>query len=148
MSETSVGAGRKVLVVDDSKTIRRTTETLLKPLGFSVITAEDGMDAFRKIVAQKPDIIFMDVTMPRLDGYMACALIKSNQRYKPVPIVLLTSLDGLFDRAKGRIVGADKYLCKPFTKADLMGAINDCLISNENFDNEEEAIDDTCFSGR
>ena len=112
-----------VMVVDDSKTIRRTAETLLKKAGCEVITAIDGFDALAKIVDGKPDIIFIDIMMPRLDGYQACALIKNNAQFKSTPVIMLSSKDGLFDRAKGRIVGSDQYLTKPFSKEELLGAI-------------------------
>ncbi|MCF7981801.1 MAG: twitching motility response regulator PilG [Pseudomonadales bacterium] len=116
--------GLKVMVVDDSKTIRRTAETLLKKAGCDVITAIDGFDALAKIVDGKPDIIFVDIMMPRLDGYQACALIKNNAYYKSTPVIMLSSKDGLFDKAKGRIVGSDQYLTKPFSKEELLGAIS------------------------
>jgi len=112
-----------VMVVDDSKTIRKTADTLLKKAGCQVITAEDGFDALSKIVDHKPDIIFVDIMMPRLDGYQACALIKNNQEFKHTPVVMLSSKDGLFDKARGRIVGSDQYLTKPFSKEELLGAI-------------------------
>lgn len=113
----------KVMVIDDSKTIRRTAETLLKKAGCEVYTAVDGFDALAKIADSHPDIIFVDIMMPRLDGYQACALIKNNSRFKSTPVIMLSSKDGLFDRAKGRIVGSDQYLTKPFSKDELLGAI-------------------------
>lgn len=116
--------GLKVMVVDDSKTIRRTAETLLKKAGCEVITAIDGFDALAKIVDGQPDVIFVDIMMPRLDGYQACALIKNNKRFKSTPVIMLSSKDGLFDKAKGRIVGSDQYLTKPFSKEELLGAIS------------------------
>ena len=116
--------GLTVMVVDDSKTIRRTAETLLKKAGCEVITAIDGFDALAKIVDGKPDIIFVDIMMPRLDGYQACALIKNNVHYKSTPVIMLSSKDGLFDKAKGRIVRSDQYLTKPFSKEELLGAIS------------------------
>lgn len=112
------------MVIDDSKTIRKTAETLLKKAGCDVITATDGFEALSKITDQNPDVIFIDIMMPRLDGYQTCALIKNNHLYKNTPVILLTSKDGLFDRARGRIVGSDQYLTKPFTKDELLGAIN------------------------
>lgn len=118
-------SGTKVMVIDDSKTIRRTAETLLKKAGCNVITATDGFEALSKITDNQPDIIFIDIMMPRLDGYQTCALIKRNENYKSTPVVLLTSKDGLFDRARGRIVGSDQYLTKPFTKEELLGAIKE-----------------------
>jgi twitching motility two-component system response regulator PilG len=115
----------KVMVIDDSKTIRRTAETLLKKVGCEVITATDGFDALAKIADSKPDIIFVDIMMPRLDGYQTCALIKNNSAFKETPVIMLSSKDGLFDKAKGRIVGSDQYLTKPFGKEELLGAIRD-----------------------
>ncbi len=119
--------GVKVMVIDDSKTIRRTAETLLKKAGCEVVTAIDGFEALAKITDQNPDVIFIDIMMPRLDGYQTCALIKKNKNYKSTPVILLTSKDGLFDRARGRIVGSDRYLTKPFTKDELLGAIKEHL---------------------
>ncbi|MAZ65602.1 MAG: pilus assembly protein PilG [Kangiellaceae bacterium] len=120
-------AGLKAMVIDDSKTIRRTAETLLKKVGCEVITATDGFDALAKIADNRPDIIFVDIMMPRLDGYQTCALIKHNQTFKDTPVIMLSSKDGLFDKAKGRIVGSDKYLTKPFSKDELLGAIQEYL---------------------
>lgn len=116
-------AGLKVMVIDDSKTIRRTAETLLKKAGCDVVTATDGFEALAKIADEKPRIIFVDIMMPRLDGYQTCALIKNNQVFRETPVIMLSSKDGLFDRARGRIVGSDQYLTKPFTKDELLGAI-------------------------
>lgn len=122
--ETQQGlAGLKVLVIDDSKTIRRTAETLLKKEGCEVETAVDGFEALSKIADHKPDIIFVDIMMPRLDGYQTCALIKHNSSLKTTPVIMLSSKDGLFDRARGRIVGSEQYLTKPFTRDELLGAI-------------------------
>ena len=115
--------GLKVMVIDDSKTIRRTAETLLKKVGCDVITAIDGFDALAKIADTHPNIIFVDIMMPRLDGYQTCALIKNNSAFKSTPVIMLSSKDGLFDKAKGRIVGSDQYLTKPFSKEELLGAI-------------------------
>jgi twitching motility two-component system response regulator PilG len=115
--------GLKVMVIDDSKTIRRTAETLLKKEGCEVITANDGFEALSKIADHRPQIIFVDIMMPRLDGYQTCALIKHNQKFKDTPVIMLSSKDGLFDRARGRIVGSEQYLTKPFTKEELLGAI-------------------------
>ena len=114
----------KVMVIDDSKTIRRSAETLLKKAGCEVVTAIDGFEALAKITVHKPDIIFVDIMMPRLDGYQTCALIKNNQSFKATPVIMLSSKDSIFDRARGRIVGSDKYLTKPFSKEDLINAIN------------------------
>jgi len=115
--------GLKILVVDDSKTIRRTAETLLAKEGCEVFTAVDGFDALSKITDHRPDIIFVDIMMPRLDGYQTCSLIKNNQVFKATPVIMLSSKDGLFDRARGRLVGSEQYLTKPFTKDELLGAI-------------------------
>ncbi len=115
----------KVMVIDDSKTIRRTAESLLKKEGCQVLTATDGFEALAKIADEKPDIIFVDIMMPRLDGYQTCALIKNNQAFKKTPVVMLSSKDGLFDRARGRIVGSDQYVTKPFTKDQLLDAIRE-----------------------
>ncbi|HEB92068.1 MAG TPA: response regulator [Gammaproteobacteria bacterium] len=125
-SEASLD-GVKVMVIDDSKTIRRTAETLLKKAGCEVVTATDGFEALAKITDQSPDLIFVDIMMPRLDGYQTCALIKKNPTYRDTPVILLTSKDGLFDRARGRIVGSDRYLTKPFTKDELLNAIREHL---------------------
>lgn len=115
--------GLKVMVIDDSKTIRRTAETLLKKVGCEVITATDGFEALAKIADHRPSIIFVDIMMPRLDGYQTTALIKNNKVFKNTPVIMLSSKDGLFDRARGRIVGSEQYLTKPFTKEELLGAI-------------------------
>jgi twitching motility two-component system response regulator PilG len=123
LSEKSDMTGLKVMVIDDSKTIRRTAETLLKKEGCDVVTAVDGFEALSKIVDQMPQIIFVDIMMPRLDGYQTCSLIKSNSQFKSVPVIMLSSKDGLFDKARGRIVGSEQYLTKPFTREELLGAI-------------------------
>ena len=119
----AAGSGIKVMVIDDSQTIRRTAETLLVKEGYTVVTAADGFEALAKIADHQPDLIFIDIMMPRLDGYQACALIKSNAKYSTTPVIMLSSKDGLFDRARGRIVGSDEYLTKPFTKDELIGAV-------------------------
>ncbi len=116
--------GMKILVIDDSKTIRRTAETLLTKEGCEVHTAVDGFDALSKIADHQPDIIFVDIMMPRLDGYQTCSLIKHNKTFRETPVIMLSSKDGLFDRARGRIVGSEQYLTKPFTKDELLGAIS------------------------
>ncbi len=120
--ETDI-SGLKVMVIDDSKTIRRTAEILLKKAGCNVMTATDGFEALALIADNNPDVIFVDIMMPRLDGYQTCALIKHNQDFKDTPVIMLSSKDGLFDRARGRIVGSEQYLTKPFTKDELLGAI-------------------------
>ena len=119
--------GLKILVIDDSKTIRRTAETLLTKEGCQVFTAIDGFDALSKIADHQPDLIFVDIMMPRLDGYETCSLIKHNKVFKETPVIMLSSKDGLFDRARGRIVGSEQYLTKPFTKDELLGAISNQL---------------------
>ena len=116
--------GLKILVVDDSKTIRRTAETLLTKEGCQVFTAIDGFDALSKIADHQPDVIFVDIMMPRLDGYETCSLIKHNKTFRETPVIMLSSKDGLFDRARGRIVGSEQYLTKPFTRDELLGAIS------------------------
>jgi twitching motility two-component system response regulator PilG len=116
-------SGLKILVIDDSKTIRRTAETLLSKEGCTVYTAIDGFDALSKIADHHPDVIFVDIMMPRLDGYQTCSLIKHNKTFRGIPVIMLSSKDGLFDRARGRIVGSEQYLTKPFTKDELLGAI-------------------------
>lgn len=113
----------KVLVIDDSQTIRRSAETLLSGAGYAVVTAADGFEALAKVADEQPDLIFIDIMMPRLDGFQACALIKGNPRYAAIPVVMLSSKDGLFDRARGRLAGADEYLTKPFTRDELLGAV-------------------------
>lgn len=120
--------GLKVMVIDDSKTIRRTAETLLKKAGCEVLIAENGFEALPIINNENPDLIFIDIMMPRLDGYQTCSLVKSNRRFKDIPIIMLSSKEGLFDRAKGRVVGAEQYLTKPFTREDLLGSIHEHLL--------------------
>jgi twitching motility two-component system response regulator PilG len=115
--------GVKVLVVDDSSTIRRSAEIFLKQAGCEVILAEDGFAALAKITDYRPDLIFVDIMMPRLDGYQTCALIKRNPRFSDTPVVMLSSKDGLFDRARGRMAGSDEYLTKPFVKQGLVEAV-------------------------
>ena len=122
-AQPSIDLNVKVMVIDDSKTIRRSAETLLKKVGCEVVTAIDGFEALAKITEHKPDIIFVDIMMPRLDGYQTCALIKNNQNFKATPVIMLSSKDSIFDRARGRIVGSEKYLTKPFSKEDLINAI-------------------------
>ena len=113
----------KILVIDDSNTIRRSAEIFLKQGGHDVMLAEDGFDALAKVNDYQPDIIFCDILMPRLDGYQTCAIIKRNARFSGVPIVMLSSKDGVFDKARGRMVGAQEYLTKPFTKDQLLQAV-------------------------
>ena len=122
-AQQSANLNVKVMVIDDSKTIRRSAETLLKKVGCEVVTAIDGFEALAKITEHKPDIIFVDIMMPRLDGYQTCALIKNNNAFKATPVIMLSSKDSIFDRARGRIVGSEKYLTKPFSREDLINAI-------------------------
>lgn len=123
MTDTKNLNGVKVMVIDDSNTIRRSAEIFLKQAGCEIILAEDGFDALAKITDRQPDVIFVDVMMPRLDGYQTCALIKKNTRFKATPVIMLSSKDGLFDKARGRIVGSNEYLTKPFTKDTLLTAV-------------------------
>ena len=113
----------KIMVIDDSKTIRRTAETLLRKEGFEVIVATDGFEALSMIADHRPSLIFLDIMMPRLDGYQTCALIKHHRVFRNTPVIMLSSKDGLFDRARGRVVGSDHYITKPFTREELLAAI-------------------------
>ena len=113
----------KVMVIDDSNTIRKTTEAILKKAGYEVLTAGDGFEAMSVITDHRPDIIFVDIMMPRLDGYQTCTLIKNNRHFKETPVVMLSSKDGLFDRARGRIAGSEQHINKPFTQDELIAAI-------------------------
>ncbi len=140
MSDQQIPAGEttetlqlnvKVMVIDDSKTIRRSAETLLKKAGCEVVTATDGFEALAKIAEHNPDIIFVDIMMPRLDGYQTCALIKNNKNFKSTPVIMLSSKDSIFDRARGRIVGSEEYLTKPFSREDLIGAITSHVGANK-----------------
>jgi len=123
MQAEAAGRPVKVMVIDDSNTIRRSAEIFLLQAGCEVILAEDGFDALAKIADHQPDVIFVDIMMPRLDGYQTCALIKKNPRFRATPVIMLSSKDGLFDRARGRLVGSDEYLTKPFTKDTLLTAV-------------------------
>ncbi len=123
MDNTDVLKGIKVMVIDDSNTVRKSAELFLRPLGCDVILAEDGFVAMSKIVDNQPDIIFVDITMPRLDGYQACMLIKKNPNYQSIPVIMLSSKDGLFDKARGRLAGSNGYLTKPFTAEGLLSII-------------------------
>lgn len=123
MAEAVNLTGIKVMVIDDSNTIRRSAEIFLLQAGCAVILAEDGFDALAKIADHQPDVIFVDIMMPRLDGYQTCSLIKKNPKFKATPVIMLSSKDGLFDRARGRMVGSDEYLTKPFTKDSLLKAV-------------------------
>ena len=124
MSDTAPGP-IKVLVIDDSNTIRRSAEIFLRQAGFEVFLADDGFDALAKISDHQPQVIFVDIMMPRLDGYQTCALIKQNSLLKSTPVIMLSSKDGVFDRARGRLAGSDRYLTKPFTKEGLINAVNE-----------------------
>ncbi len=123
MSEIPQLSGIKVMVIDDSNTIRKTAEIFLLQAGAQVVLAEDGFDALAKINDHQPDVVFCDILMPRLDGYQTCALIKKNPKFAATPVVMLSSKDGLFDRARGRMVGSDEYLTKPFTKDALLRTV-------------------------
>lgn len=131
MGESNL-SGVKVMVIDDSNTIRRSAEIFLKQSGCEVILAEDGFDALSKISTQLPDIIFVDIMMPRLDGYQTCSLIKRNPRFSSTPVIMLSSKDGLFDRARGRMVGSDQYLTKPFTQESLLQAVRTHAVAGSN----------------
>jgi len=113
----------RVLVIDDSNTIRRSAEIFLRQGGHEVVLAEDGFDALAKVNDHTPDLIFCDILMPRLDGYQTCAIIKRNPRFSAVPVIMLSSKDGVFDKARGRMVGSEDYLTKPFTKEQLLRAV-------------------------
>lgn len=123
VNKVSIADSIKVLIVDDSNTIRRSAELLLSDSGYKVITATDGFDAMSKIVDNQPDIIFMDIVMPKVDGYHACQMIKKNHRFLTTPVIMLSSKDGIFDKVKGRMAGSDEYLTKPFTKEVLLATI-------------------------
>lgn len=113
----------KVMVIDDSKTIRRSAESLLTGAGCQVVTASDGFEALARVAEHRPDIIFVDIMMPRLDGYQVCALIKHNVNFRAIPVIMLSSKDSIFDKARGRLVGSEHYLTKPFSREDLFAAI-------------------------
>jgi len=117
--------GAKVLVIDDSNTIRRSAEIFLRQGGHEVVLAEDGFDALAKVNDHLPELIFCDILMPRLDGYQTCAIIKRNPKFTHVPVIMLSSKDGLFDKARGRMVGSEDYLTKPFTKEQLLRAVGE-----------------------
>jgi twitching motility two-component system response regulator PilG len=123
MTTSLGGVNLKVMVIDDSSTIRRSAEIFLSQAGYQVLLAEDGFDALAKVNDHKPALIFCDILMPRLDGYQTCALIKKSARFHATPVIMLSSKDGLFDRARGAMVGSDEYLTKPFTKDSLLKAV-------------------------
>jgi twitching motility two-component system response regulator PilG len=130
MSQNASLTGRKIMVIDDSSTIRRSAEIFLVQAGCQVILAEDGFDALAKIHDHQPELIFCDILMPRLDGYQTCALVKKSARFRNTPVVMLSSKDGLFDRARGRLVGSSEYLTKPFTKDSLLKTVQAQLSPN------------------
>ena len=123
MRSDTADSALRILVVDDSATIRRSAESMLTTAGYDVVTAENGFEALSKVARHNPDLIFVDIMMPRLDGYQTCAIIKNNSKYRSTPVIMLTSKDGLFDQARGRVVGSDLYLTKPFTKEELLAAV-------------------------
>ncbi len=123
MADAKPLSGVRVMVIDDSNTIRRSAEIFLMQAGCQVILAENGFDALAKIADHQPDLIFVDIMMPRLDGYQTCALIKKNAKHKTTPVIMLSSKDSLFDRARGRMVGSDEYLTKPFSKESLLKTV-------------------------
>jgi twitching motility two-component system response regulator PilG len=125
VNEAKPLAGTRIMVIDDSNTIRRSAEIFLLQAGCQVVLAEDGFDALSKITDHQPDLIFVDIMMPRLDGYQTCALIKKHSKYRTTPVIMLSSKDSVFDRARGRMVGSDEYLTKPFTKESLLRAVQD-----------------------
>jgi twitching motility two-component system response regulator PilG len=112
-----------IMVIDDSKTIIKTADILLTEQGCQVLSASDGFEALPMIASEKPDLIFVDIMMPRLDGYQTCALIKANPEYQHIPVIMLSSKDGIFDMARGRLAGSESYITKPFTRNDLLEAI-------------------------
>ena len=120
---TTNGTSMKVLVVDDSNTIRRSAEIFLRQGGYEVLLADDGFDALAKVNDYQPQLIFCDILMPKLDGYQTCAIIKRNPRFADIPVVMLSSKDGIFDKARGRMVGCQEYLTKPFTKDQLLQTV-------------------------
>ena len=132
MAEAANLRGVKVMVIDDSNTIRRSAEIFLVQAGCQVLLAEDGFDALAKVADHQPAVIFCDIVMPRLDGYQTCSLIKKNARYKSTPVIMLSSKDGLFDRVRGRMVGSAEYLTKPFTKDSLLQAVATFAVPESN----------------
>ena len=131
MDDTADLTGVKVMVIDDSNTIRRSAEIFLTQSKCEIILAVDGFDAMAKIIDSHPDVIFVDIMMPRLDGYQTCTLIKRNSDFRSTPVIMLSSKDGLFDRARGRMVGSDEYLTKPFTKESLINAVQKYALKRE-----------------
>jgi twitching motility two-component system response regulator PilG len=131
MDDTDDLTGVKVMIIDDSNTIRRSAEIFLTQSKCEIILAVDGFDAMAKIIDSHPDVIFVDIMMPRLDGYQTCTLIKRNSDFRSTPVIMLSSKDGLFDRARGRMVGSDEYLTKPFTKESLVNAVQKYALKRE-----------------
>ncbi|CAN5899582.1 twitching motility response regulator PilG [soil metagenome] len=123
MSTEKILSGVKVLVADDSNTIRRSADIFLRKAGCEVVYGEDGFDALAKIPDFEPDLIFVDVMMPKLDGYQVCAVVKQHPRFRALPVIMLTSKDNVFDRARAKLLGADEYLTKPFTRDSLLNAV-------------------------
>lgn len=131
MNDTDNLTGVKVMIIDDSNTIRRSAEIFLTQSKCEIILAVDGFDAMAKIIDSRPDVIFVDIMMPRLDGYQTCTLIKRNSHFQTIPVIMLSSKDGLFDRARGRMVGSNEYLTKPFTKESLLNAVQKYALKRE-----------------
>ncbi len=131
MNDADNLTGVKVMVIDDSNTIRRSAEIFLTQSKCEIILAVDGFDAMAKIIDSRPDIIFVDIMMPRLDGYQTCTLIKKNSHFQATPVIMLSSKDGLFDRARGRMVGSNEYLTKPFSKESLLNAVQKYALKRE-----------------
>jgi twitching motility two-component system response regulator PilG len=131
MDDTNDLTGVKVMVIDDSNTIRRSAEIFLTQSKCEIILAVDGFDAMAKIIDNRPDIIFVDIMMPRLDGYQTCTLIKRNSHFQTTPVIMLSSKDGLFDQARGRMVGSDEYLTKPFTKESLINVVKNYVLKRK-----------------
>lgn len=134
-------SGLKVLIIDDSKSILRIAEALLAEFNCWVMTASDGFEALPVIASFKPDVVFVDIMMPRLDGYQTCALIKANRHYKNIPVIMLSSKDGLFDLAKGRLAGSDKYLTKPFTREDLLAILESDVLAEHDLQRQSDQND-------
>ena len=127
MLASQTQAGSTILVIDDSSTIRRSAEIFLSQAGYAVVLAEDGFEALAKIIDHQPALIFCDIQMPRLDGYQTCSLIRHSAQFHMTPVVMLSSKDGLFDRARGALVGANAYLTKPFTKDSLLKTVRELV---------------------
>ncbi|MEO8102578.1 MAG: response regulator [Betaproteobacteria bacterium] len=123
MSATMNLNGTRIMIIDDSHVIRHCAKTFLTPAGCEVSVAVDGYDALAIIADVSPDLIFLDAIMPRLDGFKTCSLIKSSDKYKQIPIIMLSARDSLFDRVRGRMAGACDYMTKPFTKEQLLQAV-------------------------